>query len=173
MTTLLEYAPFYTKYHKNKLTQYIQMAALSVLFFAACIFLGLWHVGLTGLFKISLAEIATVALLVSYFRLHKGLSVAIAPLLVLLLWLARWTGSSGLSSGVIWCFFIVALSGVLLLIISYFIEGKWPPLAEVSRFTWVMPLFLVAELFFATGRMTDLQKDIYETEESEQEKNKP
>ena len=161
MKPFIEQAQTYAAYHQKPVTRYTHLLGVPLILFSFMILLGFFHVVLTGVFDVNVANITTVVLLIYYFRLQWRLALALTPLLILLLWLAAFLSHDGPTSSALWLFFIIFLLGAALQFTGHFIEEKRPALVDNVWQVFIAPLFMVAELFFMAGRMTELKEEIY------------
>jgi uncharacterized membrane protein YGL010W len=111
---------------------------------------------------ITLAGVATVALLIYYFILNWRLTLALAPFLLGLLWLSERITAAGPNKFSLWFFIITFILGWVFQLVGHLIEGKRPAFVDNLGQSLIAPLFLTAELFFIANRMQSLKKEIYE-----------
>lgn len=161
MKPFIEQAQTYAAYHQKAVTRYTHMVGVPLIMFSFMILLGFFHVVLTGIFDINVANIATLVLLIYYFRLQWRLALTLTPLLILLLWLAAFLSHDGPTSSALSLFFIIFILGVALQFIGHVLEEKRPALVDNAWQVFIAPLFMVAEVFFIAGRMTELKEKIY------------
>lgn len=161
MITFIDYAKKYAFTHQNSTTRYIHMLSIPLILLSLMILLGFVHVSIPHVLDVSLAEIATVVLLVYYARLNWRLTLIITPIFALLLFIASVFSYEGPESFALWSFISIFLLGCILQLIGYFIEGKRPPLRDMLRQAWVAPLCVIMGLVFKIGRMQALKDDIY------------
>lgn len=167
MIAFIEQAQFYAAYHKNATTRLIHMISVPLILLSAMILLGFVRVVILGVLDINLADIATLGLLIYYFRLNWRLALALIPLLVILLLIAEFFSSQGPTAFSLWSFVIILIFGGVLQFIGHFIEGKRPELADHFQHLLIAPLFLVAEIFFMTGHMGELKTELHSKEHAE------
>ncbi len=161
MKTFQEQVHFYITYHQNPLTRYMHMAAIPLLYFAVMIFLGFIHIVIPGLLEVNFSGIATLVLLIYFFRLNWRLTLVLVPIFILLLWIAHFFSMHGPTSFGLWSFVISLLLGAILLFAGYWLEHKQPSLSDVPSILFISPMFLVAELFFVAGQMQELKDALY------------
>lgn len=161
MALFIEQARWYASYHQNRMTQYIHMAGVFLLFLSAMILLGFLHLVVPGFLDIKFSEIAVLVLLVYYLRLNWRIALTLIPVFIILLWIANLFIGSGLSSFSIWSFVTIFLLACLLQGIGYFVEGKRPLLTENNHYHLAAPMFLTAEIYFMAGRMAHLEEEIH------------
>ena len=161
MLPFIEQAKIYTLYHQRPMTRYTHMAGIPLIILALMMLLGWVHVVIIGVLNISVASIATLALLIYYFRLHWRLASVITPILLLLLWVASVLTQNGPTASALWSFLIVFLVGAALLLTGHFIEDKRPAFVDNAWQMLIAPLVIVAEIFFIAGRMDELKEAIY------------
>jgi uncharacterized membrane protein YGL010W len=166
MNSFIEQARFYAAYHSNKMTRYTHLAGVPLIIFSLMIFLGFVQIIIPGVINTNLACIATLALLVYYFRLNWQLALAITPIMLALLWLASWFNYSGPTKFAMWSFFITFVVGWCLQLYGHFLEKKKPAFMDNVYQAFIAPLFLTAELIFMAGYMKALQAEIYQTKKS-------
>jgi uncharacterized membrane protein YGL010W len=102
MLPFIEQAKIYTLYHQRPMTRYTHMAGIPLIILALMMLLGWVHVVIIGVLNISVASIATLALLIYYFRLHWRLASVITPILLLLLWVSSVLTQNGPTASC-WC----------------------------------------------------------------------
>ena len=161
MKSFIEQAQMYTGYHQNKMTRYTHMAGVPIIIFSIMIFLGFVKVIVPGVFGTSLASLATLAVLIYYFRLNWQLALALTPIMhAVLLWLAHWFTLLGPTKLGVWVFIITFVVGWGIQLYRHYIEGKKPAFMASLNQALIAPLVLIAELFFMAGFMTPLKKQI-------------
>lgn len=161
MIPFINQAQGYAAYQQNVTTRYIHIVSVPLILFSVMILLGFIRVIILGVLNIDLAEIATLGLLVYYFCLQWRLALALAPVMIFLLWVAECFSYAGPSSFALEAFAITFLIGSVLQYASYFIEGKRPPFSAMSQHILIAPLSLTAEVFFMVGYMQPLKDEIY------------
>ena len=101
--------------------------------------------------------IGTLCLFVYYLRLDWRLTLVLAPILLLLLWLSTILTAEGPTSLALWVFVIVFFFGVILHAIGYYFEEKRATAIEIGEHLILAPLVMAAEVCFISGRMPDLK----------------
>lgn len=167
MKSFVEQARFYLEYHQTSNTRYSHFVGIPLVVFSSMIFLGFIHLLVPGVFNLSMATIATLALLIYYFLLNWQLSLVLTPVFLILLWIANKISQSGPTHGALWIFFITFILGWSLQLLGHFLEEKKPSFMNNYRQTLIAPLFLTAELIFKSGHLQELKKQIYEFDESD------
>ena len=119
MIPFIDQASFYAAYHQNPVTRYIHITGITLLLLSLMIILGFVHVLIPGVFEITFAEIATVALLIYYFRLNWRIALVLTPIFVVLLWVASLFSYSAPSRFSIWSFVIIFIVACVLQFIGY------------------------------------------------------
>ena len=161
MKSFVEQAQLYAGYHQNIMTRYTHFAGVPIIIFSLMIFLGFVKIIIPGVFGVSLASLATLGLLIYYFRLNWQLALAITPILLILLWLAHWFTRFGPTKLGVWVFIITFVLGWGFQLYGHYIEGKKPAFMVNLSQALIAPLFLTAELFFMAGYMKPLKEQIY------------
>lgn len=161
MKSFIEQAQLYATYHLNQTTRYTHMAGVPLIILSLLIFLGFVKIVVPGVFGTNLACLASIALLVYYFRLNWQLALAFTPILLILLWIASWFNYNGPSTVGVWVFIITFVGGWALQLYGHFVEGKKPALMDNLMQALIAPLFLTAELLFMAGLMLPLKAEIY------------
>jgi uncharacterized membrane protein YGL010W len=161
MKPFIEQAQRYACYHQNSTTLYSHMAGVPIIIFSLMILLGFVKIVIPGVYQTSLACLATLAVLIYYFRLHWQLALALTPILIILLWLAHWFTRFGPTQTGLWVFIITFILGWGLQLYGHFVEGKKPAFIDNFSQALIAPLFLTAELFFMAGYMQPLKNQIY------------
>jgi uncharacterized membrane protein YGL010W len=165
MKSFVEQAQLYAVYHQNITTRYTHFAGVPIIIFSVMIFLGFIKIIIPGVFETSLATLATLAVLIYYYRLHWQLALAITPILLILLWLAHWFSLFGPTTLGVWVFIITFILGWGIQLYGHFIEGKKPAFMLNICQALIAPLFLTAELIFMAGYMKPLKEQIYGSDE--------
>ncbi|MBA2710925.1 MAG: DUF962 domain-containing protein [Tatlockia sp.] len=160
MNSFIDQARIYAAYHQNPITRYTHFAGVPLIIFSLMVFFSFFHLVVPGVFNITLAAIATVALLAYYFFLNWRLALALTVIFAILLGLAHLVSRYGPDSQSVWTFVITFILGWALLLIGHFIEGKRPALVDNLWQALIAPMFLVAELFFMAGHLQDLKQQI-------------
>ncbi|MDI1351657.1 MAG: DUF962 domain-containing protein [bacterium] len=167
MKPFIEQAQFYAAYHQNPLTRYTHFAGVPLIILSLMIFFGFFKLVLPGVYETDLACIATLVLLIYYFRLNWQLALPLTPIMLILLWIAHFFSHYGPTKLGMWAFIITFVLGWGIQLYGHYIEGKKPAfMVNVSQ-AFLAPLFLMAELFFMAGYMTALKNQIYGFSDSE------
>jgi len=161
MIPFIEQAKSYASYHKKAATRYSHMAGIPLIILSLMILLGFVHVVIIGVLDINVAMIATIALLVYYFRLQWRLALALTPILALLLWIASFFSQNGPTAHALLSFLVIFVIGVALPTMSHFIEEKRLTFAANLWQLLIAPLVIVAEIFFWAGQMKELKEEMY------------
>ncbi|TAL64766.1 MAG: DUF962 domain-containing protein [Legionella sp.] len=161
MKSFVEQAQFYAGYHQNPITRYTHLAGVPLIILSLMIFLGFLKIILPGVFSTNLAFLATLVLLVYYFRLNWQLSLALTPILLILLWIASMFNHAGPTKLGIWAFIITFVAGWGLQLYGHYIEGRKPALMDNLCQALIAPLYLTAEVLFMAGLMLPLKEQIY------------
>lgn len=161
MIPFIEQAKIYALSHQNPLTRYTHFVGVPLILFAIMVFLGFVHVRVTGIFDLSLATLATLALLGYYFRLNWRLALAATPLIICLLWVAELVSAAGPGERSLWVFFVTFILGAGLQLLGHFFEGKRPAFVDCPWHLVVAPLYVTAEIIFLSGHMQPLKEAIY------------
>ncbi len=161
MVPFIEQAQGYATFHQKSITRYTHMAGTPLIILSLMILLGFVHVVIIGLLDVNVANIATLVLLIYYFRLHWRLALVLTPLLIFLLWIASFFSHYGPTAFALWSFILIFLAGCALQFIGHFIEDKRPVFVDNLWQVLIAPLLIVADLFFILGRMSELKDEIY------------
>ncbi|CEK09150.1 Mpo1 family 2-hydroxy fatty acid dioxygenase [Legionella hackeliae] len=161
MKSFIEQAQFYAEYHQKPITLYTHLVGVPLIIFSLMIFLGFFHLIVPGVMDTTLAEIATVILLIYYFLLNWRLALVLTPILFFLLWIAHLISWAGPTSFALWMFIVTFISGWVLQLGGHYIEGKRPALVDNVWQALIAPLYLTAEIFFKYGRMKKLETAIH------------
>ena len=161
MKSFVEHAQIYATYHQNPTTQYTHFAGVPILILSFMIFLGFIKIVVPGIYETNFACIATLGILIYYFRLHWQLALCITPIMIILLWLASWFNHYGPTKLGVWAFVITFIVGWGLQLYGHFVEGKRPAFMVNLSQALIAPLYLMAELFFMAGYMKPLQEEIH------------
>lgn len=161
MIPFVDQAQVYASYHRNPITRYTHMAGIPLIILSLMILIGFIHVVIIGVLDINVANLATLALLIYYFRLNWRLALTLTPILLLLLWIATFFNHAGPTAFALWSFLLLFLLGAILQSIGHFIEENRPAFVDNFWQVLIAPLFIIAEAFFLIGYMQDLKKEIY------------
>lgn len=162
MKEFITQARSYAQYHQNKATFYTHLAGVPLLIFGVMIFLGFFQLIVPGVLKTTLANIATLILLGYYFMLRWTLALFACPVLFLLLWISYLVSHAGPTHFALWVLAIVLVSGVVLQAVGHIIEGKKPAFMDNFSQVFIAPLFLLAEVCFMAGIMSNLKNQIHD-----------
>lgn len=160
MNSFIEQARIYASYHQNPLTRYTHFIGVPLIIFSLMVLFSFLHLVIPGVMNFTLAGIATLVLLGYYYYLNWRLAIALTVILFILLGLAHLVTRYGPDSRSLWTFVITFVLGWALQLIGHFIEGKRPALVDNLWQALIAPMFLTAELFFATGYLHDLKQQI-------------
>lgn len=161
MTPFIQQAQGYAAYHQNDLTRYTHMAGIPLIILSFMILLGFVHVIIINVLDINVANIATLALVIYYFRLDWRLALVLIPILAFLLWIAHFFSYEGPTAFALWSFVIIFLLGCGLQVVGHFLEKRRPAFIDNLSQVLIAPLIIVAELFFRAGYMKELKDEIY------------
>jgi uncharacterized membrane protein YGL010W len=165
MKPFIEQAQVYAAYHQNPITRYTHLAGVPIIILSLMIFLGFIKILVPGIYETNLACLATLGLLIYYFRLNWQLALPLTPIMLILLWLASWFNQYGPTKLGIWAFIITFVVGWGLQLYGHYIEGKKPAFMVNACQALLAPLYLTAELFFMAGYMKSLKAQLYGPEE--------
>lgn len=161
MKTFIEQAQIYAAHHQNLKTQQTHWIGVPLITFSLMILLGFVKIVVPGVYQISLACLATLALLVYYFRLHWVLALAITPILLFLLWISHFLSANGPNTLGWWIFIITFISGWTLQLYGHYIADEKPAFMVQLTQVFIAPLYLIAELLFKAGLMPLLKEEIH------------
>lgn len=167
MQSFIEQARIYGTYHLKPITRYTHFVGVPLIIFSLMVLFGFLHLVIPGVMDITLAGLATFALLVYYYFLNWRLALVLTAVFIILLWLANLVSYHGPTSSALWIFLITFILGWALQLIGHLFEGNRPALLDNVWQALIAPMFLTAELFFLGGRMQDLQEQIQGIEENE------
>jgi len=161
MKSFIEQAQIYALYHQKKATLYTHLIGVPLIVFSLMVLLGFVQMIVPGVIATTLASIVTLVLFIYYLRLNWRLALLIAPVLVFMLWISSLISYAGPTRFALWTFAITFVIGWALQLIGHLIEGKRPALVDNLWQALIAPLFLVAELSFMAGRMSDLKQQMH------------
>ncbi|KTD36499.1 transmembrane protein [Legionella nautarum] len=168
MKSFIEQARMYGAYHRKPITRYTHFAGVPLIIFSLMVLFGFLHLVIPGVMDITLASIATFALLIYYYFLNWRLALVLTAVFIILLWLANLVSYYGPTRSALWIFLITFILGWALQLIGHFFEGNRPAFLDNIWQALIAPMFLTAELFFLGGRMQNLQEQIQGIEEKEE-----
>jgi uncharacterized membrane protein YGL010W len=151
----------FAEYHQRPATNYLHIASIFFLILATMIFLGFIHLSMPGVFTLTLTDLFVLGLLIYYFRLNWILALAITPIFIILLWVSMLISHNGPHYYSMWTLMICLSLGTILHVIGYLIEGSYPNFKTSVSHALLSPLYFVAELFFAFGKMSVLREKIH------------
>jgi uncharacterized membrane protein YGL010W len=160
MQSFVTQARLYASYHKSKKIWYMHLLGVPLILFSFMVFLGFVHIIVPGVFQTNLAFLATIAVLVYYFRLHWQLALALTPIMGILLLIASLFSRWGPTKAGLWAFTISFIIGWGLQLYGHYMEKKRPALMDDLLMACIAPLYLTATLFFKAGYLKDLQEEI-------------
>ena len=160
MNSFIEQARIYAACHQKPICRYTHIIGVPLILFSLMVFLGFVHLVIPGVLNITLAGIATLALLGYYYFLNWRLALALTVILFVLLGLAHLVSRHGPDSSSLWVFVITFVLGWGFQLAGHALEGKRPALMDNLWQALIAPLFLTAELFFLAGYMLDLKQEI-------------
>lgn len=160
MDSFVKQAQVYASYHQKPLTRYTHFAGVPLIIFSLMILLGYFHVVVPGVINITLAGLATLALIGYYFYLNWRLAAALAIVLLILLGISHLVSRHGPTSGSLLIFIITFVVGWALQLAGHYLEGSRPALIDNLWQALIAPMFLTAEAFFLMGYMHPLKQEI-------------
>lgn len=167
MSLFTEKAKEYAFYRSSLLTQIIHSIAVTLIFFSVMILLGFIQISISNtVLSTNLAWIATLLLLVRYFRLNMRLTAILVPIFILLNFLADLISSNGPTTGTLEVWVALVITASFLLLFVYFYEKNYSSLKQFFSLLIFSPLFLVAEAVFCFGFFNGLKKAIHGMEAS-------
>lgn len=161
MTLFIEQSRWYANAHQTANNHYCHFIGIPLLILSAMIFLGFIHLAIPGIFDIKISSIATVVLLVYYYRLQWKLALLLTPVMIFLLWIADLFSAAEPSRFSLWSLAIIFLLSVIFLALGHLLEGKRPAFLDNFRQSLIAPLFLTAEVVFLAGKMHYLRAEMY------------
>ncbi len=161
MKSFIEQAQLYAQYHEKELTRYTHLVGVPLIIFSSMVLLGFLHLIIPGKMNITLASLFTLLLLAYYFRLNWRLALVATPLFIILLGLAKLVSSAGPTRFALWIFIISFVLGWTMQFLGHLYEKKWPAIVDNFCQAFIAPLFLIAELLFKAGYLSDLKAKIY------------
>lgn len=150
----------YQSYHSKEVTKITHFVGVPCVFFGVLIALSWIHISIPNVFNISLAWIATFALIIYYFFLDMLLALATAVGLLLLTYIAQLLTQGKITTFSFALFFIFFVGGWIMQLLGHYFEGKWPAFTKNLDQLLVAPIFMVAEGFFAVGYKKKLQHKV-------------
>lgn len=164
MKTFIQQAQMYAAFHQSPQTRSTHFIGVPLIVLSLMIFLGFIKIVMPGVFTTNLAVLATIAVVVYYFRLNWQLALPLTLVFIFLLWLASWFSHYGPTTLGIWAFAITFIAGWSLQLYGHYIEGKRPAFMTNLSQALIAPMFLMAEALFIAGYMQGLKAQIYQTE---------
>ncbi|MBA2657255.1 MAG: DUF962 domain-containing protein [Tatlockia sp.] len=160
MKSFIEQAQAYADCHQTPISRYTHFIGVPLIIFSLMVFFGFLHLVIPGIMNITLAGIATVALLCYYYYLNWRLALALTVILFVMLGLAHLVSRYGPDSTSLWVFIITFVLGWIFQLVGHFFEGKRAAFMNNFWQVLIAPMFLTAELFFLTGHMHELKREI-------------
>jgi uncharacterized membrane protein YGL010W len=156
MKGLPEHMAFYAAYHRDPRNVATHAVGVPVIVFSLMVVLSLAMLPGTG---VSLALVVTAVLLLYYVVLDGALGIAMAIVLLPLLWLADGVAGAGTATALA-VFLVLFVGGWALQLIGHKLEGNRPALTASLFQVFMAPIFLMAEAFFALGLRSELRHDV-------------
>ena len=156
MKSLPEHMAFYAAYHRDPWNVATHVVGVPVIVFSLMVVLSLGTVPALG---VSLALVVTAALLLYYVVLDGALGIAMAIVLLPLLWLADRIAGMGTATALA-VFLVLFVGGWALQLLGHKFEGNRPALTASLFQIFMAPIFLMAEAFFALGLRRELRQDV-------------
>ena len=149
MQTLEQQMGFYAAYHQDRRNKATHFVGVPLIMLAILVPLS-WPGIEIGGFKLTAGILLAVAVLAYYFVLDVPLALAMLVVFGVLIWLAELIAAGGAARGWTWfgCLFV---GGWILQLVGHVFEGRRPALVDNVLQTFVPPIFLAAEVFFALG----------------------
>ena len=167
MNSFIEQAQLYASYHQNIKARHTHFVGVPLIILSTMIFLGFIKIIVPGVFATNLACIATLIALIYYFRLNWELALALAPILLILLFIANWLSKNGPTSFSLWSFILFFVIGWGLQLYGHYLEARKPAFMAHLTQALIAPMYLVAELFFMAGYMKPLKEKIHGPEHND------
>ncbi|WP_367605737.1 DUF962 domain-containing protein [Legionella sp. W05-934-2] len=161
MKSFLDLAQTYAHYHQKPVTLYTHFVGVPLIVFSVMVLFSFLQLVVPGVFSLTSAEILTIAVLIYYILLNWRLGLSITPLFIILLWIAHWVGGDGPSQTSITVFLVCFILGWIIQLIGHLIEGNKPAFLTSLWQMVIAPLFLMAEVYFLSGKMQSLKENIY------------
>lgn len=161
MKPFLDQAQCYAAHHRNPRTQQTHWIGVPLITFSLMILIGFVKIVIPGVYQISLACLATLALLAYYFRLNWVLALAITPILLFLLWISNFLSHNGPNTLAWWIFIICFISGWTLQLYGHYVAEEKPAFMTQLSQVFIAPLYLMAELLFKAGLLSSLKQQIH------------
>lgn len=161
MKSFIDQAQCYAAHHQNPRTQQTHWIGVPLITFSLMILLGFVKIVIPGVYQISLACLATLALLIYYFRLNWVLALATTPILLFMLWISSFLNHNGPNTLGLWIFIITFISGWTLQLYGHYIAEEKPAFMVQLSQVFIAPLYLMAELLFRAGLMSTLNEEIH------------
>ena len=162
MQSFIEQAKNYSLYHQKTITRYTHFVGVPLLVFSFMLLFSFLHLTVPGYFSRTSAELLTLALFLYYLVLNWRLALSLAPVLILLLWLADWIGGDGPTSGALTVFLACFIVGWIVQLLGHLFEGHRPAFTKNLCQFLIAPLYLTAEVYFMFGKMQALQTAIHQ-----------
>jgi uncharacterized membrane protein YGL010W len=161
MISFIDRAQSCAAFHQSPSSRYLQGAGILLIILSLMILLGFIRIIIIDVLNINLASVATLAVLVYYFRLHWRLALAVTPFFIVLLWMAELFTQKGPTKFALWSFIIIFAVGCIIQFFGYFFTDRKPSFKEVLNQLLLAPLISTANIIFMAGRMKRLKEEIY------------
>lgn len=162
MKPFIEQAQCYATHHQNPKTRCTHWVGVPLIVISLMILSGFVKIIIPGVYQTTLATLLTLAVLIYYFRLHWQLALAITPIMLLMLWIASLFSYYGPNKLGVWAFAVTFIVGWGVQLYGHYSAKESPAFMEHSSQMLIAPLYLIAELFFMAGLMTELKKKLHE-----------
>ncbi len=164
MKNFIQEAQGYVACHETAVSKYLSFAGTMILYLAIMIFLSFFEVGVVNVHHVDFSTLMTLALLVYYFMQNWKLAIPLIAVFLFLLWIASLFASAGPNSFSLWSFIIILAIGLGLVYASHLIMHKKPEIKSQACRMLVVPMIMIAELYFLFGWMSGMKDKIYKTE---------
>lgn len=161
MKNFIEEAQGYVACHEKPVSKYLSFIGSLMLYLAMLIFFSFFEVGVVNVAHVDFATIITLALLIYFFMQDWKLALPLVLVFIFLLWLANQFAYAGPSSFSLWSFIIILAIGLGLTYASHLVVHKQPEIKSQACRILIVPLIMVAELYFLMGWFSGLKEKIY------------
>ena len=160
MRTLADHMAVYAAYHRHPVNRAIHFLGIPAIVWGAMVMLGLVELATFGSVTVTLAHVATLALLAWYLSMDFGLGVATVAVFTVLLVSALQVAAQDADTALRVAGAVFILGWVVQFVGHGIWEKRRPAVLDNLLQAFVAPVFLVAETAFALGFRKPLHAEV-------------
>jgi uncharacterized membrane protein YGL010W len=148
----------YGSYHRDRRNRLTHFVGVPLIIFAILVVMSLARLTAGGM-DLTLADVFIFVALTYYLALDAVLAMALAVIIMPMLWLAHRLAAQGVTTAVavfLGCFLV----GWAIQLLGHRFEGNKPALLDNIFQIFAAPIFLAGEAAFALGYRSDLRREV-------------